>query len=190
MELILPRQYERNNPNIIKRIEEDFSNDNNFHYLFFGINGAGKTYLAKAIMQSFNANKHITKDKMEYYEARNLHPLYLQKLYSNYSDKADSLMKLQHIMRREAIFLDDVGAEKNYTPDNKASLFIENLLEDRCNWIDKGRGKYTIITTNLNGKQLQDKYGDRVLDRLYQYFTIMYFNNVSFREKQLEKIIG
>ena len=190
MELILPKGYVKNNINIIKQIESDLANNNEFHYLFLGINGAGKSYLAKLIMDSFNRDKFNDKDKMLTYEARNLHPLYLQKLYSNYSDKSDAIIKLQRLMRRSAVWLDDIGAEKNFTSDNKASLFIENLLEDRYNWISKGRGKYTILTSNLTGDQIQKKYGDRVLDRLYQYFTIMYFKDVSFREKQIKKVTG
>jgi len=190
MEIIFPQGYVGNNVNIIKKIKDDFANEREFHYLFFGINGAGKTFLARIMLEAFNKNKISDREKMKEFEARNLYPLYLQKLYSNYSDKAEALMKLQHMMRREAVLLDDIGDEKNYTSENKASLFIENLLEDRCNWIDKGRGKYTIITTNATGSELQEKYGDRVLDRLYQHFTMMYFKDISFREKKITKIYG
>jgi DNA replication protein DnaC len=188
MKLKLPDDYINNNPEIIKQVRADLERENNFHYLFMGVNGAGKTYLAEIIRESFKIRFSQPADNFVRLEARTIYDNYINKLYSNFSDKAEALRKIENSLRRKAVIFDDIGTERNYTKDAKASLFVGSLLEDRYEWIEKGLGTHTIITTNLSGKEIQNLYGDRVLDRLYQHFTIMYFNNHSFRADKIKSV--
>ena len=40
---------------------------------------------------------------------------------------------------------------------------------------------FTIATSNLNTRQLAEKYGDRVGDRIREMFNVLAFNNESYR---------
>ena len=45
-------------------------------------------------------------------------------------------------------------------------------------------GNLLILTTNLTGEGLQEKYGERALDRIFSTMERVPFNGKSFRRKQ------
>lgn len=179
----LPEDYVNINPNITKRILGDINNDNNFHYLFLGPVGCGKTYLAELIYNFMKRNDVKTK----YIKAREIYREYVEKMMSDVSDKADALRKRLQCLRGEFVVLDDLGDEKPRT--EKSIAFMQDIITDRYEWI-KNRDCKTIIITNLTGEEIGKTYGYRVLDRLHECFTVMKFKDHSFRSQNVEIIEG
>ncbi len=172
-DLIFPENYRFNNPNIIKLVKKVYNQE--FHLLFMGVVGCGKTYLAQIISKT---------DKFKFINARNAYYEYLRLKEGDYSDKHEALRKARNQLCGANVIFDDIGSEKPAT--QAAHSFIEGLIEDRYERIKKGYSKKTIFTTNLNAEMIRDFYGDRVLDRISEVFTICKFQNKSFREEKLK----
>jgi DNA replication protein DnaC len=176
------KDYKVNNPAIFKQVSIDVDTGNTFHYIFTGVCGCGKTYLAEQIAKHYPNTKIIT--------AQEAYQKYRYAINLNTADQATELRKSIHCMRGrdDLLILDDLGAEKPRTEASRA--FMESILEDRYEWIRKGFGGSTIITTNLTSEKLAEFYGDRVLDRLQEMFTIMKFRPYSFRSLKRKIIEG
>ena len=69
--------------------------------------------------------------------------------------------KIDEILNLHIVYIDDIGTEDNLNSyGNKRMPFAE-----LCDAAEK-KGKLLILTTNLNIEGLQERYGDRVVDRL------------------------
>lgn len=172
-ELKLPKGYVPNNKNIIAHIKNDIANNRNFHYLFTGKAGCGKTYLSKIISECVLLNWDII-------DARKIYKRYIRSL-----DNAGELNWIESKARVKNLIFDDVGAE--FPNTESAHGFIGDLIEIRYEAFKRGSAKRTIYTTNLGDKELNEVYGSRVVDRLYEMVTIMVFKDISFREKIADK---
>jgi len=179
MQFELPDGYININKKIIAQIKADIEADKDFHYLFIGVTGCGKTYLAKHIKKLLNKDIYNSTEKMKTVSCRKIYAEYLYVNSSNVSDKSEALKKKRGCLRTNNVLLDDIGDEKPKT--EASSSFIEDIIEDRYEWIESGRAKHTIYTTNLDSDKLANLYGDRVLDRIYQHFTVFIFKKHSFR---------
>ena len=183
-DLNLPHWYKDNNPAILKRIEVDLKAGNQFNYLFIGNVGTGKTLLADTIYNQFRCNNPRIDNK--YIRAMDIYQEYLGVMMSNYTDKLNALEKRIRCLEKPFVIFDDLGTEKPSTDSSRQ--FIETILINHYNYVLKYCSS-SIISTNLTGDDIADKYGNRVLDRIHDAFTIMKFNNHSFRQEKTE-IIG
>lgn len=79
---------------------------------------------------------------------------------------------------RKIIAIDDVGMEETNVKSygNAISPFTD-IIHYRYN-----KMLTTIISTNLMGKELSAKYGDRIADRMREMFTIVNFLDKSHRQ--------
>ena len=86
--------------------------------------------------------------------------------------------ELMNIATKQMLGIDDLGNEPaevmNY--GNVVNPLAE-LLEIRYK-----RQLYTIVTTNLIPKQIREKYGARVADRLNEMFGVVIFKNSTYRK--------
>lgn len=75
------------------------------------------------------------------------------------------------------VIIDDLGAEPvrctNYGEEHNP---LAKLLLHRYD-----KQLTTIIATNLNLQDIQDRYGDRVLDRMYEMFDVIIYKRESYR---------
>ena len=187
----LPKDYNRNNPNILKRIDEDRKENKPFHYLFIGNAGCGKTLLATLLAHDFAARlKGSAMDAPYFIKVRTFYREYLGLLNSSYSDIHTALKSKEAKFRSKFAIIDDIGDDRPSTPS--ANEYIGGMLEERYDYIkmceSRSNPSWTIGTTNLNQKQLMEKYGSRVVDRIEEMFTIMKFKDTSFRRKKREII--
>lgn len=75
--------------------------------------------------------------------------------------------------------IDDLGLEPTEVLDYGNVLNpIIDLLSYRYN-----EQLFTIITTNLTGKQIREKYGDRIADRFNEMMRVIIFQEQSYRGK-------
>lgn len=145
------------------------------HAIFSGVAGAGKTTLSIGIALEvilLDPNKNCMVLDYQYY---------LEELRASYSNT--NLSNIMKKIKRDAckadvLVIDDIGAETTSAENNrqKASDFTVKEL----NSILQARGnKPTIITTNLNGSQIRQAYGERIISRLFTHSKgyTMAFNN-------------
>ena len=171
-----PEGYQRNNPNILNHVVERIENGDPFHYLFTGVVGCGKTHLASNIVRCTGGMWDIVK-VIKFYEK------YLNLMTSGFSDKWSAIGHQNSIMKSKLLVIDDLGDEKPST--EAAHDYFSGLIEMRHRYIYKHPECRTLITTNLNAKEIIKTYSSRVMDRLQEYFVICKFKETSFRKKNL-----
>ena len=76
------------------------------------------------------------------------------------------------------VFIDDLGEEPTSVQRYGNTLTpIVDLIERRYE-----AKAYTFISTNLTYKQIADKYGERIADRIVEMCHVVKFNNKSYRK--------
>ncbi|MBQ2322847.1 MAG: ATP-binding protein [Bacteroidales bacterium] len=122
--------------------------------LLCGTCGQGKTILGRYVLPRLLLEMH----------SKIVHPVDAQAMNS----------QLSEMLNFHIISIDDIGTEPQ-------SQFRNCAFADLVDRAEK-KGGLMIITTNLNGEQLRERYGDRVLDRLRGLTRQVYFTGQSFRE--------
>lgn len=133
--------------------------------LLYGMCGQGKTLLSKYVIPAILQG-----------ECRKI---------VHYYRMTDAIQNIDEVMKYSIISLDDVGTEEqavNYGQKRNAFEEIMDAVEQQ--------GKLIIITTNLTGDQLRERYGDRTYERICACCRRVLFNltntdgtPVSFRDK-------
>ena len=80
------------------------------------------------------------------------------------------------IMQYHLIYIDDIGTENTTNIFGNKRQPLAELVD-----IAEQTGKLLILTTNLNGKELRAKYGDRTIDRLKAVTTYITLTGKSLR---------
>lgn len=184
MEKIFSEDFDKKNNHIITAISEEILTGK-FSYVFMGNVGTGKTFMAEHIIKKL---KKIYPDKnVKTYNARELYNDYLRIISSNPTDKADAINKRLNALRGDIVLLDDLGTEP-ITDSGGSQQFFAGIIDNYYIWFKKNFDSALIITTNLNGTMIKDRYGDRILDRFYEIFTICKFRDGSYRRKNIKVI--
>lgn len=91
---------------------------------------------------------------------------------------AQQFAKLKQLPSYEFMIIDDLGLEgevKNYGTE------IDNL-SDLMDKLERVGGCAVVITSNLTGEQMREKYGDRFMERLINNFVIVRIEGKSNRK--------
>ena len=83
----------------------------------------------------------------------------------------------KEIINKKIISVDDVGREREYA-DYGTKMDLFPCLVDRA----EQEGKLLIISTNLSLKELKERYGDRIVDRLKALTYVVEFKGESMRK--------
>jgi DNA replication protein DnaC len=148
------------NPQWLPEYEQiaDWLKDNKGKGLFlFGANGRGKTVLAKAIIPAII---------LAYYEH-----------FIVAYDATEINDRLEEVLRRRMIVLDDIGTEGvsvNYGERRWAFPEIMDKAEKR--------GNLVIITSNLDARAIETKYGVRTIERIKTMCKRVLFEGESLRK--------
>ena len=146
--------------------------------LLTGKTGSGKTHLAACIYNLCNSDdiRKVWYDASGFiYEMRRL-------MFSKAPD-AQGLLKelLEGAMNVELLILDDLGAE----PETEVTKsVIERILMNRYDY-----ERWTIITTNLDGKALNKRYSPRIISRIYEDYTVVVMNSRDRRKEKFGKVV-
>lgn len=143
-----------------------------FGMLLCGLPGNGKTTLMRAVQSLVN----MLDIKDDYNDSMAITMIDAREIARLNRDNYEQYKKY---LSKPMLAIDDLGLEPtevlNY--GNVLNPVID-LLSYRYN-----EQLFTIITTNLEPKQIRTKYGDRIADRFNEMFIKTIFTNPSFRGK-------
>lgn len=100
-----------------------------------------------------------------------------------YCHKVVSVFDVQNInkdldraLSKHLLTLDDVGTEEISIKFGEKRMAFAEIIDAAEKF-----GKLLIISTNLSGQQIQERYGDRIVDRIHSTMTQVMFNGKSLR---------
>lgn len=137
-----------------KNFVEAFPNGQNI--LFTGRSGLGKTHLSRSIVNEISAKGY----SVIYGSAQNL----INEVNRETFDRSGSTDKIDSLNSCDLLILDDLGAE--FSTQLSVSC-VYNIINTRLM-----RGLSTVISTNLDIKQISDTYGERVASRIIGNYSI------------------
>lgn len=131
-----------------------------------GGTGNGKTTLARALAATIQKCNNTAVTRLTALQFAALE-----------AERDENRYKLIQYRQAPVLFLDDVGTEEASVKvwGNVISPVVE-LIYQRYDL-----QMFTIVTSNLNPRQLAEKYGERVGDRIREMFNVLAFNNASYR---------
>ena len=136
------------------KICEWLTDNHNTGLMLIGNCGVGKTFITRYVIPAI------------FYEKKKV----ILRVYDDMNKNIDEIITKKYVV------LDDVGTEEvSNSFGNKRLAFAEIVDNAEKN------GNMLIITTNLSGDQLKEKYGLRVYDRLLKITTSIVFNQKSLR---------
>lgn len=166
----------RENINNIKKIclefIKNFDNKNHKNLLFTGNTGLGKTFLSSAI-----ANEILKNGKNVLYQTA---PVMFDTILNYRFGKNNDANILKSILEVDLLIIDDLGAEN---PNNMKASELFNIINTRL--LNQNKVTKTIISTNLNLRNLYSNYDERIISRIIGNYDICYFFGDDIRFKSL-----
>ncbi len=140
--------------------------------LIYGESGLGKTFLSNCIAKAVLDKGH----SVLYLSAAEL----LDTVVGGYimQNKSELETLYNYVYNCELLIIDDLGTE--FTNN-----FVLTQLFEIINKRDLS-GKSTLISTNLNMKNLRDRYTERVLSRIVANYTVfnIYGDNIRYQKRK------
>lgn len=122
--------------------------------LFLGTTGLGKTHLSLAIArEALNKGYGVM-----YTSAQGLVTKLEKEKFRRYVDEEEEESFLERVIASDLLILDDLGTE---FPGQFGTAAINDIIDSRL-----VQGLPTIISSNLDGAAIQERYGTRLLSRL------------------------
>jgi DNA replication protein DnaC len=136
-----------------------YANEFNLHsksILLYGKTGVGKTHLSLAV-----ANMAIQKGFSVLYDSVSNYLRHIE--FEKFHYKEDSESTFDNLLAADLVIFDDLGAE--YSNGYNVAL-INNIIDTRLN-----KNKPMIVNTNLTQEELDKRYEQRFVSRLYYAFS-------------------
>lgn len=155
---------ETKNKKLAIQLADKYINDEIFNTIMTGTPGAGKSHLAMAMLHKVN------EESKPYKKCLFVSVDEIMRRIKNSFNKPESIYTEDYVTQLcgepDLLVLDDLGAETgNMGSQKQATDFTSRTLYAIIN----GRlNKNTIITTNLNNKQLTNMYDRKLLSRMYK----------------------
>ncbi len=152
--------------------------DPKFGVMLCGTCGNGKTTLLHALRAAID----FLSERKQFEHLRNQANPYdrIQLTFVDAKEVVDIYKdrpKFDDLRRERLLAIDDLGKEPAEVLDygNVTNPLID-LLEYRYLY-----QKFTCITTNLDAKQIREKYGARIADRFNEMLEVIVFQDISYR---------
>ncbi len=137
---------------VCDKLCQNIDNTQIYNVLLTGKTGTGKTHLLACMANSLLSTGH----EAVLLTAYSLNQQLLQVHLSTLAERAEYLDNINDI---DVLIIDDLGTENKY--NNVTTEYLFGIINQRM--IDK---KHTFLSTNLNLREIQEKYGDRIFSRL------------------------
>lgn len=155
-----------------KNYAETF-NPNSDSIFMYGKTGVGKTHLSLSIAKAVAAQGHT----VAYGSLVNYLTMIEKEHFRKNSESTGDTSEL--LINTELLILDDLGSEF-LTGFTESAIY--NIINSRINL-----GRPTIINTNLSTDELQSKYNDRIISRIFgNYVTLCLMGNDIRQIKRIE----
>lgn len=156
-----------------------FSTDKPSNLLFSGPYGVGKSHLAVAIVKELMKKGH----SCIFISV----PRLFTKIKSTFGRK-DGLTEdqiMQSLVQVDCLVLDDIGAEHiEVDRDGKGTGWgVSKIFEI----VDGRSGKHTVYTTNLTGRQMETRFGERNISKLMQYTITQRVDGEDYRRRAFKE---
>lgn len=170
---ISPRENIKNIHKIALSFIDNFDDPNEKNLLFTGNTGLGKTFLSNCI-----ANELLKKGKTVLYQTA---PVMLDTIIDYRFGKSNiSKNVYDNFLDVDLLIIDDLGTEyMNSMKFSELFNIINTRILNQNNHITK-----TIISTNLNLKNLSTTYDERIFSRFVGYYNICRFFGEDIRFKK------
>ncbi|MBE6690211.1 MAG: hypothetical protein E7590_02885 [Ruminococcaceae bacterium] len=158
----------------LKDYAEGFSPESG-NLILCGSTGLGKTHLSTAVARCV-----IDKGYDVFYTGSiEMFADFEQARFGFGEEKQQANEGLSRYTDCDLLILDDLGTEQS---NQFTSACLYMVLNNRINL-----RRPTIINTNLNGKEIQSKYADRITSRLFGEFSVIPFTGTDIRRQKLIK---
>lgn len=160
-----------NMSNILDKAKDFVSNfdEQGGNLLFYGETGLGKTFLSNCIAKSLLDTRHT----VLYQTAIHLFEEVCGDAVMRNKSNTKNREIYDYLYRCDLLIIDDLGTE--YT-----NSFVSSELYDILNTRMR-EGKSTLISTNLNLKELNERYSDRILTRILGEYKVFNFYGSNIR---------
>lgn len=165
---ISPRENIKKILELIEGFIKNFDNPDEKNLLFIGNTGLGKTFLSNCI-----ANEIL---KMNYTVLYQTAPLMLDAVIDYRFGKTDDSF-YKNLISVDLLIIDDLGTESI-----NSLKFTELFNIINCRLLSKNTK--TIISTNLDMKELYSRYDERLISRFASYYNICKFFGDDIRLKK------
>ncbi len=167
-----PRDNIKNIKEIADSFVNNFDNATEKNLLLLGNTGLGKTFLSNCI-----ANELLKQGKTVLYQTA---PVMLDTIIDYRFNKPGTTNIYDNILDVDLLIIDDLGTEcMNSMKFSELFNVINTRLLNQNNHITK-----TIISTNLNLKELSEKYDERIFSRFVGFYNICRFFGEDIRFKK------
>lgn len=175
--LEFPAWYTFNNPpQFYTDLKSIIESGKDFHLLFTGKTGTGKTVLAKLIRQLLL--DHYQMPIFQWIQCSEYYLAYKKTWSLRGDDARIAAHEWEHEPLRNFV-MDDLGTGE----DTETSKSFFNLIIDRnYRQILERKSRFTIITTNLGSEGITERYGSRTMYRLLENYHIFKFDPYNFRK--------
>ncbi|HOA84624.1 MAG TPA: ATP-binding protein [Bacillota bacterium] len=153
-----------------------FSEAGSGNLLFMGGTGLGKTHLSSAV-----AKRVIERGfDVVYVSAQRLISDFERGRFGNSSN--DGIRQVERYSECDLLIVDDLGAE---VTNQFTVSCLYNVINTRLNL-----RKSMIISTNLNKKELESRYTERITSRIFGEFILLVFAGTDVRMQKLRQKYG
>lgn len=160
-----------NTRNIVKKCQDFIENFDNSgdNFLFYGGTGLGKTFLSNCVAKELLDRGHT----VLYQSSIHLFEEVCKDVIMKKSQSAQAEQTYRYLYDCELLIIDDLGTE--FT-----NSFVSSELYDILNTRMRS-GKSTIISTNLNLQEINDRYSDRIATRIFAEYKVFNFYGSNIR---------
>lgn len=100
-----------------------------------------------------------------------------ERIISCYESAQEMNDKLDEILTRKLVYIDDVGTEGLIVRYGEKRFAFPEIVDNA-----EKKGNLLIVTTNLSASEIKQKYGERTFDRLKAITRQVKFTGQSFRK--------
>ena len=156
------------NDKLCELVDSTLAENKPFAWLFTGVPGCGKTAMAELVFTALSKQHRPN----WFMTANALYNKYVGLVASNSPEKSRDIGLLSQYLNASLFVLDDLGRE---ITTEASSTFIANMFSEQYESFKEGKLQRCIITTNLHSDQIAKRYGDHVMDRMFEVYTILKF---------------
>jgi len=169
-----------NTRNMVKKCQEFIENFDNCedNFLFYGGTGLGKTFLSNCIAKELLDRGHT----VLYQSSIHLFEEVCKDVIMKKEQSAQAQQTYRYLYDCELLIIDDLGTE--FT-----NSFVSSELYDILNTRMRS-GKSTIISTNLNLQEINERYSDRIATRIFAEYKVFNFYGDNIRLAKRRKAIN